>query len=110
MYGIEYQTIANLIKDDDNDTDDYAHIKSINSSNELTSISNKNTQNLLNKLQNLKKCPDYLLPKTKTINRSSSVASTLSTASNSSKSNKNYYTDDFILLSEFSEIEGPKPL
>lgn len=23
---------------------------------------------------------------------------------------KNYYTDDFILLSEFSEIEGPKPL
>jgi hypothetical protein len=51
-------------------------------------------------------------------NLSSQLSTTSSRSSNKNKylhlsSNqdiKNYYTDDFILLSEFSEIEGPKPL
>lgn len=123
MYGIEYQTIANLMKDDDPTTNDgYAHVKTANSIN-LTSesstfatTSSKTTsyltENLLSKLHNLKPCPDYLLPKTKVIHRSTSVTSTTSNtlSLNSAKTSKNYYTDDFILLSEFSEIEGPKPL
>ena len=87
MYGIEYQTIANLIKDDETE-DDYTHIKTINSTSESSRISNTKfnsllTEHLVTKLQNLKKCPDYLLTKTKQLNRSTSVTSSVSNTSNS---------------------------
>lgn len=110
MYGIEYSTLANLIKDDDED--DFNLLKSkktynrqnSNEVNILKTTSNL-SENLLLKLQNLKKCPEYLLPKT-TIKNASFVSNTQTSISKA----KSYYTDDFILLSEFSEIEGPKPL
>ncbi len=142
MYGIEYSTLANLIKDDDDDTkedENYGKTntntnsknnKSFNQniSNDFKANQTKSFQtnsglseNLLYKLHNLKKCPAYLLPKTDFLptpspsttthnNNNTAHSSSFSTNQSTNKQVKNYYTDDFILLSEFSEIEGPKPL
>ena len=77
------------------------------------------TEQLAFKLQHLSKCPDYLIPTpvytTSNVTLSSNVQETkdnssLTSTINSNKSSSScaskYYTDDFILLSEFSEIEG----
>ena len=146
MYGIEYSTLANLIKnDDDEDKEDENYgikknsrafnsnfnqsfnknisndpkakkTKSFQFSSTSSSISGL-SENLLYKLHNLKKCPAYLLPKTDSLqatftidNNNTAHSSSSSTNQSIDKQIKNYYTDDFILLSEFSEIEGPKPL
>lgn len=81
------------------------------------------TDQLAFKLQHLSKCPEYLIPRpVYTGNGSLSIAtiradskgslqSSLTSTIHSGKSTVSscvgkYYTDDFILLSEFSEIEG----
>jgi hypothetical protein len=102
-----------------------------------SSVSNLQYQNasfansradLANRLDSMAGCPAYLLPRLSYTNLSQSLiekaesaaptkgppkslSRNLSLKSNNSNSqSKFYYTDDFILLSEFSEIEGPKPL
>ena len=136
MYGIEYSTLANLIKYDDNKDKLKKQLSRRNSIESYASSSTTGpilatppppppqpstqttsylTENLVTKLQNLKTCPLYLMPKTDTntsttFTSSSNLVTTTTTTTINLKQNKNYYTDDFILLSEFSEIEGPKPL
>jgi hypothetical protein len=70
------------------------------------------------KLQHLSKCPEYLIPRpTATVaaaqlNPRGSFQASLTSTVHSGKSTSTgscagrYYTDDFVLLSEFSEIEG----
>ena len=53
----------------------------------------------LQNLNNLRECPRYLYP----VKQKKIIECNL-------QLNQASYTDDFILLSEFSEIEGPKPL
>ena len=78
---------------------------------------------LANRLDSMSECPSYLNPKLSYTNLSQAfsekqpdskrtLSRTISNKSSSSEKapHKFYYTDDFILLSEFSEIEGPKPL
>jgi hypothetical protein len=97
------------------------------------SSSSKN--DLANRLDSMADCPAYLLPRLSYTNLSQSYASeakvnasltskqsqsrnasiksyqsTATTLTAVTAQSKFYYTDDFILLSEFSEIEGPKPL
>jgi hypothetical protein len=121
MYGIEYSALANsILKKEIDQTSPVAPNKvkpNKNTSNNSDSI-DKN--NLLLKLQSLVECPEYLIPNLNHTPSSSSLfpvqknTSTSNTQSKTSSQSENssviYYTDDFILLSEFSEIEGPKPL
>ena len=131
MYGIEYYSKANLLNEASVTTSQLT-----NTSTGQTSPSSKSGMNLSDslvltdqlafKLQHLSKCPEHLIPKP--VYTTSSVTTTttptnptpttqyasnsLQNSINSARSNlsSKYYTDDFILLSEFSEIEGPKPL
>ena len=81
------------------------------------------TDQLAFKLQHLSKCPEYLMPRpvytgngslsisTTQVDLKGSLQSSLTSTIHSSRSSVSssagkYYTDDFILLSEFSEIEG----
>lgn len=81
------------------------------------------TDQLAFKLQHLSKCPEYLIPRpvytgdgslsiaTTQTDSKGSLQSSLTSTIHSGKSTVSscagkYYTDDFILLSEFSEIEG----
>ncbi|CAF0953783.1 unnamed protein product [Brachionus calyciflorus] len=111
MYGIEYSAFASLIQDEDLDSPNTNKIidnqSNLNTSSSdvtfLKSISQSpKTDSLLHKLQTLTECPDYLKPNLY-------IKSTHCETPKKSLF-KNQYTDDFILLSEFSEIEGPKPL
>jgi hypothetical protein len=65
--------------------------------------SSKLIDELIIKLKSMNEPPDYLIKQSK-INNTNIRSDT----SNSPQTS--YYTDDFILLSEFSEIEGPRPL
>ncbi len=119
MYGIEYSALADVYLKEEEKEEKSGMLKNLtakrNFKPEQATITSK--QKLLQKLHTLKECPDYLLPK---FFASSGTGSSLSNTQKSKKSNENvskeantspiYYTDDFILLSEFSEIEGPKPL
>ena len=122
--------ITSSITNNNNSNDSFL---SINSDHDQTisfinyPISNINTTpGLLNRLDSMAECPAYLLPRLSYSNLSQSFTEKhlLDSKANSSRTriksnnsaqsvsklNYNYYTDDFILLSEFSEIEGPKPL
>ena len=124
MYGIEYYSKANILNEAPPPTPALTTTpkSSMNLSDSLVL-----TDQLAFKLQNLSKCPEHLIPKpvytsssvTRTVTvpanqatNSHSLTASLHSSTNSAKSNlsSKYYTDDFILLSEFSEIEGPKPL
>ena len=72
------------------------------------------------KLQHLSKCPEYLIPRPtvtvtaaqQQVNPRGGFQASLTSTVHSGKSTSTgscagrYYTDDFVLLSEFSEIEG----
>ena len=115
MYGIEYSALADLYLKEEEKEEKNGIINSLTSKRHFNTQQNTITsqQKLLKKLHALKECPDYLLPK---FFSSSGTGSSLSNANKSTIVTKSsntspiYYTDDFILLSEFSEIEGPKPL
>ncbi len=137
MYGIEYYSQANLINNDQDKHEIFkSQIASSPTSQTSSQTPNTNMNNsqrrksfttpiidtdkLAIRLQSLNKCPDYLIPKsvytnpTANLNRQTSHVSTLTNQSIKSQSSEvssscssNYYTDDFILLTEFSEIEGP---
>ena len=123
MYGIEYSALADLYSKEGEKEEKTNDDSAKNNAANKRSLKNLNSK-ILDKLNALKECPEYLLPKffsstgTGTGSMNSSSASSVS-GSKKAKSGENtsksvsapiYYTDDFILLSEFSEIEGPKPL
>ena len=114
MYGIEYSALADLyLKEEEKDEKNGKRNLKV----DQATITYK--QKLLQKLHTLKECPDYLLPKffLSSGTGTSMTGGTKKTATISNESATKasttapiYYTDDFILLSEFSEIEGPKQL
>ncbi|RNA16956.1 Guanine nucleotide exchange protein SMCR8 -like protein [Brachionus plicatilis] len=107
MYGIEYSAYARAIQNNDVTASKSTHRP--NESNVNTSLSDlsqhsqtSEADSLLHKIQNLSEIPEYLRPNLyiKSINCEKTKKSCI----------KGQYTDDFILICEFSEIEGPKPL
>ena len=119
MNGIEYSALADIYMNIEEEQEEKNEI--INSIISKQSFKFEQAtitpqQKLFQKLQALKECPDYLLPN---YFSSSGTGSSLSNI-NSTKSIEIFsdqakvssfpISDDFILLSEFSEIDGPKPL
>jgi hypothetical protein len=115
MYGLEYSAMADMYSKDGKKLES-DFVKSMNKNSPATDQRNTtitSNQNLLRKLHALKECPDYLLPRF--FLSTGTGSSVLSPSLPKGKKKTSvltpvYYTDDFILLSEFSEIEGPKPL
>lgn len=70
------------------------------------------TTTLANRLQSMVEPPEYLLPTLIYKNCAANVSTPVRRAGGGEKSGgvRQDYTDDFILVSEFSEIEGPRPL
>ncbi len=131
MYGIEYYSKVNLLNEASATIPQLPNTVSREApppSKSAMDLSDSLalTDQLAFKLQHLSKCPEHLIPKPIYTNSSvittpvpNNQASTAQFASNSLQNSINsakstlsskYYTDDFILLSEFSEIEGPRPL
>ena len=123
MYGIEYYTQANLINEQD---EAKSNLSKVNDK-AVAQMSENTAHKLAAKLHTLATCPDYLLPKavysppahvqsttaqagTAATTTNHSIKSQMSETSSINSTGSSYYTDDFILLTEFSEIEGPKPL
>lgn len=122
MYGFEYYSQANLTNKK-NDGFTFKQTEEIKNSKSTKPISFNTdqsdvTEQLAVKLQHLTKCPDYLTQKEiftitnqADVSRTSystqgSLTATLSSNKSTSSCASKYYTDDFMLLSEFSEIEG----
>lgn len=107
MFGIEYSALARAIKSVDNTTNELT-IKteqtnintSVSDLTQPTKISEADL--LLHKIRNLTKIPDYLKPNL--------YINSINSEKLKNSSIKGQYSDDFILICEFSEIEGPKPL
>ena len=119
MYGIEYSALANsILKKEIDQTSPVTPSKVKPNKNASSNSDSIDKNNLLLKLQSLVDCPEYLIPNLNHTPSSSSLfpvqknssSTQAKTSSQSENSSVIYYTDDFILLSEFSEIEGPKPL
>lgn len=125
MNGIEYSALANVIGQRwqqqngaakkpapvASKTPPVQSINSVNSDFQTSSIvvppdeeGLAQTSALRHRLQSMVEPPDYLMPSL--IYRNTAA----NTVKRGEKSMRRDYTDDFILISEFSEIEGPRPL
>lgn len=108
MFGIEYSALARAIKGEEATSNEPLTLKknltNINTSDlDLTEpIKKSETDILLHKIRNLSKIPDYLKPNL--------YINSINCEIMKNSSIKGQYSDDFILICEFSEIEGPKPL
>lgn len=108
--------------DNNNNTDSSMSTPMLSSaySRLFASFSSSRTD-LINRLDTMSECPDYLMPRLCYSNMSQAMENANSESSKPQQrstpparmiheNSKFHYTDDFILLTEFSEIEGPKPL
>jgi hypothetical protein len=115
MNGLEYSTLADIYmnKEEQEEKNEIINCITPKQGFKFEQATITSQQKIFQKLQALKECPDYLLPN---YFSSSGTGSSF----NSTKSSENFseqakdssfpISDDFILLSEFSEIDGPKPL